>query len=306
MMIILFILTFITSTTIFIIIGVFLFAKKQNIVSRMEIIRLAYVDIGDEDEFKKSFEERVVQPIYNKILNSIGQITPAQILNKYQALITQSGSTNDITPSNLIAIQMMLGLLISTIMYLIQKLFIESPNLLIAIFFGLIGFFLPYSYFNIKAQKRRLLIQQDLPDLLDLLYISVEAGLGFDSAIKKSADKMKGPLSEEFLKALSDITKGRERQEALKNIVQRTGVEDLNAFVTAIIQSELLGTNISNTLRTQSETMRQKRRQRAEEAAAKLPVKMLFPLVFLIFPSLFIVVLTPAIITLMDQLKDFF
>lgn len=303
---ILYILTFVTSTILFIIINLILFAKKQNIVSRMELIRLSYADTDDEDEFKKSFEERVVQPIYNRIINSIGQITPSQVLNKYQVLITQSGSTNDITPSNLIAIQMMFGFLIFTIIYLIQKLFIESPNLFIAIFFGIICFFLPYSYFNIKAQKRRVLIQQDLPDLLDLLYISVEAGLGFDSAIKKSADKMKGPLSEEFLKALSDITKGRERQEALKNIVQRTGVDDLNAFVTAIIQSELLGTNISNTLRTQSETMRQKRRQRAEEAAAKLPVKMLFPLVFLIFPSLFIVVLTPALITLMDQLKDLF
>lgn len=306
MVILVYILTFITSFIFLILIGEFLFAKKQNIASRMENIRLSYSDNGEEDEFKKSFEERVVQPIYNKILTSIGQITPSQILNKYQTLLTQSGSTNVITPSNLIAIQIMLGLLISTVVYLGQKLFIESPNNFIVIFIGVIGFFIPYSLYNIKAQKRRLLIQQGLPDLLDLLYISVEAGLGFDSAIKKSADKMKGPLSEEFLKALSDITKGRERQEALKNIVQRTGVDDLNAFVTAIIQSELLGTNISNTLRTQSETMRQKRRQRAEEAASKLPVKMLFPLVFLIFPSLFIVVLTPAVITLLDQLKDFF
>lgn len=305
MVIFVYTLTFITSFIIFLIIGGFLFAKKQNVISRMETIRLSFTDTSEEDEFRKSFEERVVQPFYNKIINSIGKITPAQILNKYQMLITQSGSVNDITPSNLIAIQIMLGCVISIIMYLVQKLFIESPNIYIVIIIGIIGFFIPYSFFNIKAQKRRLLIQQGLPDLLDLLYISVEAGLGFDSAIKKSADKMKGPLSEEFIKALGDITKGRERQEALKNIVQRTGVDDINTFVSAIIQSERLGTNISNTLRTQSETMRQKRRQRAEEAASKLPVKMIFPLVFLIFPSLFIVVLTPAVITLIDQLKDF-
>lgn len=306
MVIILYFLTFLTTFILFLIIGGLLFTRKQNIVNRMETIRLSYSDTSEDDEFRKSFEERVIHPMYNKIIYSIGQITPAQILNKYQTLIAQSGSTNAITPSNLIAIQIMLGLLISSIMYLIQKLFIESPNLFIVFSIGIIGFFLPYSFFNIKAQKRQLLIQQGLPDLLDLLYISVEAGLSFDSAIKKSADKMKGPLSEEFLKALGDITKGRERQEALKNIVQRTGVDDLNTFVTAIIQSELLGSNISNTLRTQSETMRQKRRQRAEAAAAKLPVKMLFPLVFLIFPSLFIVVLTPAAISLIDQLKDVF
>lgn len=305
MVILIYFLTFITSFILFMMIGGFFFAKKQNIANRMENIRLSYTDNSEEDEFKKSFEERVIQPLYNKIINSIGQITPAQILNKYQMLITQSGSGNNITPSNLIAIQIMLGFVISSIVYLIQKLFVENPNILIVTMLGIVGFVLPYSFYNIRAQKRRLLIQQGLPDLLDLLYISVEAGLGFDSAMKKSADKMKGPLSEEFLKALGDITKGRERQEALKNIVQRTGVDDLNTFVTAIIQSELLGTNISNTLRTQSETMRQKRRQRAEEAASKLPVKMLFPLVFLIFPSLFIVVLTPAVITLMDQLKDF-
>jgi tight adherence protein C len=161
---------------------------------------------------------------------------------------------------------------------------------------------IPISLIKTQADQRKKKIKRSLPDLLDLLYVSVEAGLGFDMALKKTADKMAGPLSEEINKTLEEISRGRNRQDALRGMVNRTGVEDLSYFVTSIIQTEQLGSNIANMLRIQSTTMRQKRRQRAEEAAMKVPVKMLFPLVFFIFPSLFIVVLGPAIIRIIDTL----
>jgi tight adherence protein C len=164
------------------------------------------------------------------------------------------------------------------------------------------GFFIPYALLHSAAEKRQKLVQRAMPDLLDLLYISVEAGLGFDMALKKSAEKMPGPLSEEINKAIEDITKGRDRQDALRGIVKRTGVEDLNNFVTAVIQSELLGTNIAIMLKTQSTVMRQKRKQRAEETAMKIPIKMLFPLVFFLFPALFVVIMGPAVISVIENL----
>jgi len=177
---------------------------------------------------------------------------------------------------------------------------------MLSVLFGALGFFLPYVRLNSAGQIRQKKVRSALPDLLDLLYISVEAGLGFDTAMKKSADKMPGPLSDEIRKALDDIAKGRDRQDALKGIIRRTGVDDINTFITAVIQSEILGTNIASMLRTQSTVMRQKRRQRAEEAAMKIPIKMLFPLIFFMFPALFVVILGPAVISVIENMSGLF
>ena len=135
-----------------------------------------------------------------------------------------------------------------------------------------------------------------IPDTLDLLTISVRAGLGFDAALAKVVEKLKGPLSDEFRRALAEVRVGKARREALRDIVPRTEVGPLTNFIGAIIQAEQLGVSISKVLQVQSEQLRIERRQRAEEQAAKAPIKMLFPLVGCIFPSLFIVILGPAII----------
>ena len=129
----------------------------------------------------------------------------------------------------------------------------------------------------------------------------MEAGLGFDMALKRTVDSFEGPLSDEFKRVLYEINKGRNRQDAMRAMVKRTGVDDLGTFISAIIQSEELGSNIANVLRVQSTSMRQKRRQRAEEAAMKVPIKMLFPLVFFMFPALFIVILGPAIMMIIEM-----
>jgi tight adherence protein C len=135
-----------------------------------------------------------------------------------------------------------------------------------------------------------------VPDTLDLLTISVKAGLGFDAALAKVVEKTKGPLADEFARALNELRVGKQRREALRDIVARTDVRALTNFIGAIIQAEQLGVSISKVLQVQSEQLRIERRQRAEEAAAKAPIKMLFPLVGCIFPSMFIVILGPAII----------
>ena len=150
-----------------------------------------------------------------------------------------------------------------------------------------------------KRQKAILLM---IPDTLDLLTISVRAGLGFDAALGKVVEKLKGPLSDEFRRALAEVRVGKARRDALRDIVPRTEVGPLTNFIGAIIQAEQLGVSVSKVLQVQSEQLRIERRQRAEEQAAKAPIKMLFPLVGCIFPSLFIVILGPAIILIVQNL----
>lgn len=304
MMVYLFI--FITASLFFGIIFQMVFGQRLLVSERMESINSMYAMKDDEDEMRKPFVERVINPAYQRFIDALGSITPASIKKKYEKMIMQAGVGKKFTPNSILSIQLMLSIVMGAFLYLIFRLLTGQGNVMLSVLFGALGFFLPYVRLNSTAQIRQKRIQSALPDLLDLLYISVEAGLGFDTALKKSADKMPGPLSDEIKKALEDIAKGRDRQDALKGIIRRTGVDDINTFVTAVIQSEQLGTNIATMLRTQSTVMRQKRRQRAEEAAMKIPIKMLFPLIFFMFPALFVVILGPAVISIIENMSGLF
>jgi tight adherence protein C len=168
---------------------------------------------------------------------------------------------------------------------------------------GMFGYTIPEFWLGGRVKKRQHLILLQIPDSLDLLTISVRAGLGFDAALAKVVEKLEGPLTDEFRRALAEVRVGKTRREALRDIVPRTEVPPLTNFIGAIIQAEQLGVSISKVLQVQSEQLRIERRQRAEEMAAKAPIKMLFPLVGCIFPSLFIIILGPAIILIMQNLK---
>jgi tight adherence protein C len=168
---------------------------------------------------------------------------------------------------------------------------------------GLFGFILPEFWLGRKVRARQKAILLMIPDALDLLTISVRAGLGFDAALGKVVEKLQGPLTDEFRRALAEVRVGKARRDALRDIVPRTEVVPLTNFIGAIIQAEQLGVSISKVLQVQSEQLRIERRQRAEEQAAKAPIKMLFPLVGCIFPSLFIVILGPAIILIVLNLN---
>ena len=297
-----YLLLFAATSLFFYIIGNLVFSDKEVVGQRMESIKSMYSLSEDEDDMKKPFVERVINPAYQRLVTALGNITPASINKKYEKMIVQAGVGKSFTPSSLVSIQLMLALTIGGIFFLMFSFVGKEINRGLLILLGVSGFFIPYALLHTAAEKRQKLVQRAMPDLLDLLYISVEAGLGFDMALKKSAEKMPGPLSDEINKAIEDITKGRDRQDALRGIVKRTGVEDLNNFVTAVIQSELLGTNIAIMLKTQSTVMRQKRKQRAEETAMKIPIKMLFPLVFFLFPALFVVIMGPAVISVIENI----
>lgn len=171
-----------------------------------------------------------------------------------------------------------------------------------ALIAGMIGYILPGIWLDRKIKERKKNILKALPDALDLLCISVEAGLAFDLALQRVAQKWDNELSREFQRVLQDIRLGRTRREALRDLVTRTGVEDVQTFVSAVIQADQLGVSMSKILRIQSDQLRVRRRQRAEEAAQKAPVKMLIPMVFLIFPALFVVILGPAVPRIMQAL----
>lgn len=168
-------------------------------------------------------------------------------------------------------------------------------------FLAFIGFYMPFYLISSRARQRQHAIIKKLPDAFDLITTCVEAGLGLDAALSRVAEKVEGPFSDELNRAIRDVSLGKTRRDALKELGDRTGVPDLIQFTNAVIQAEAMGSSIGAVLRVQADTLRVRRRQRAEEAAYKAPVKMLFPLVLCIFPTLFIVILGPAIITIMQD-----
>ncbi len=166
-----------------------------------------------------------------------------------------------------------------------------------------IGLCVPDAWLAGKTSARQAQIRKSLPDVLDLLVVSMEAGVGFDAAVAQAASAMRGPLPDEMRRALQEMRLGRTRAEALRAMAARADVAELTSFVTAVTQADRLGAGVASTLRVQSETARAQRMQRVREAAARLPTKMLFPLVFFLLPALFVVLLGPGLINLMRALK---
>ncbi|WP_320538354.1 type II secretion system F family protein [Pseudarthrobacter sp. IC2-21] len=173
-----------------------------------------------------------------------------------------------------------------------------SMGFLVALFVTVLAYFVPDLLLHSQGVKRQEAIELELPSTLDQMLISVEAGLGFESAMARAGQNGKGPLAAELLRTLQDMQVGRSRREAYLAMGQRTGASDLRSFVRAVVQADVYGIAIASVLRTQAKQMRIKRRQRAEEKAMKLPIKVLFPLMLCILPVLFIVILGPAVINI--------
>ena len=202
-----------------------------------------------------------------------------------------------------IGVKAFVALLVGVLGSSLANLLSGDPLITFGVLIGslILGFMAPDFYLSSRANSRGGAILDQLPDALDLLTISVEAGLGFDAAIIKVTEKMKGPLTDEFRRASAEQRVGKSRQEALRGISERIEVKELQNFISAIIQADQLGVPMSKVLRVQSEQMRTDRRQRAEEKAARAPILIMLPTVGCIFPSLFIVILTPAALSAMKS-----
>lgn len=302
MLTVILILTFLSIFFSVLALGNSLVSEKILIARRLSKIRKTNkVDV--HDELNLPLYTRIIKPIIEEINKSISNIMPSGIKAKIEKQLIQAGNPFGFNVNSWINFQ--LGLLIGFPLFTIAVAIVsEAPLnrvLVILVLEIALGFVMPRFMLAKKVQERKEEIVKTLPDVLDLLTVSVEAGLGFDAALSRVIDKMPGEISNELMKVLQEIKVGTPRREALRNLANRVDVPDLTTFVGSIIQAEQLGVSIGNVLRIQSQQMRQKRRQRAQEKAMKAPVKMLFPMVFFIFPTIFAVLLGPVVIRLMNN-----
>jgi len=304
MQLVLIIFTFLFTVILVVAVGSMVDNRRGKIQDRLAGIRKMSYDADPEDILKMPFMQRVVSPALIGIGHFFGRVAPGEIRARVDKRIIYAGKPWNLNFFSLFAVQVLLGgaLFIFSV-YLSRLIQVEGGRMaFLIIILTLAGFYLPYFVVNSKADSRQQVIRRSLPDVLDLLLVSVEAGLGFDMAMKKVTQQMPGPLSAEIKGALDEIRMGGSREEAFRGIARRSGVSELSSFISSIIQAEQLGSNIANTLRVQADFMRMKRRQRAEEMAMKAPVKLVFPLVLFIFPSLFVVILGPAAIRIFQTL----
>ncbi len=258
----------------------------------------------EELELQQPFLERTMRPLAARLSGTVARITSQSFSERTEKRLALAGHPGNLRVGDWLGIKAIGALVGAGAMFLVFGLLQGNipAGLGLAVVGLLGGYTVPEFWLGGRVKKRQKLILLQIPDALDLLTISVRAGLGFDGALGKVVEKLKGPLTDEFRRALAEIRVGKARRDALRDIVPRTEVPALTNFIGAIIQAEQLGVSISKVLQVQSEQLRIERRQRAEEQAAKAPIKMLFPLVGCIFPSLFIVILGPALILIMINL----
>ncbi|MEA2671651.1 MAG: tight adherence protein [Chloroflexota bacterium] len=256
-----------------------------------------------EMELAQPFAERFLRPILDRMGNFMTSRTPANRTEALQDKINLAGRPFNLTPGGLLALQLSsllvltaIGFGLSTVMGLSGSMMFAGPA-----GGGVLGYLIPSIWLSRKVKARQKEIRVALPNALDLLTISVEAGLGFDAAITRVTEKYHNALALEFTQVLNEARLGRPRLEALEDMARRNNVDELSNFIQAIVQSDQLGVGIAQVLRIQSEEMRRRRRQHAEEMGAKAALKMLFPMVGCIFPALFIVLLGPAGIQVYKQ-----
>jgi tight adherence protein C len=280
--------------------------------SRVDPVQARLTQLGtmeaknlEELELQQPFLERTLRPLAGRLSGTVGRFTSSSFTSRTEKSLAMAGNPGNLGVPDWLGIKAISAVVFAILFFLMFN-FLLNTGLLMAIALGaaglVVGYIAPEFWLGRRIKARQKAIVLQLPDALDLLTISVRAGLGFDAALAKVVEKMQGPLVDEYRRALAEVRVGKARRDALRDIVPRTEVPALTNFIGAIIQAEQLGVSISKVLQVQSEQMRIERRQRAEEMAAKAPIKMLFPLVGCIFPSLFIVILGPAIILIMKNL----
>jgi len=256
----------------------------------------------EEIELSQPFYERVILPILIKVGEISSRFTPQHQIEKTELNMELAGNPVKMEAATFLASRFIVAAFLGGFLFVIflfaPKGTIKINPYIVVPVFTVFGFFFPQLWLQGKINSRQEEIKKAMPDALDLLTICVEAGLGFDAAMAKVSEKWENELSLSFARAIREVQLGKLRREALKDMSDRIGLPEMTSFVAAVIQSEQLGVSMAKVLRIQSEQMRVKRRQMAEEKAHQAPVKMIVPMAFLTFPSIFIVLLTPAAISM--------
>lgn len=260
--------------------------------------------IGDE-ELSKSFSERIVKPALNRLSSITARFLPNKNNDFLEKQLLLAGNPFGLNAREFGSLYIAAAILLGAGTFILatvtrQGFFVQLMGTVAG---AILGRILVELYLKMRISGRQQAVSKTLPDVLDLLTVSVEAGLGFDMAIQKVVNKTKGPLSEEFEKTLQEIKMGKQRKDALRDLGLRTGVENLNSLISSIIQVDQLGVSIGNVLRTQSKQIRLLQKQQIEEKAMKAPIKMLIPMILFIFPTIFLVLLGPAVLQLIEATK---
>lgn len=287
-------------------VGLALFAVLSQVEER-SVVRASLRQLDDyevesvrEQELLVPLRDRAIAPVLAGLIGLGNRFTPQGYVDDIRKKLTTAGKGDPESVDRFLAVRVITVVLAPVAMYLA---FSYSPvdglgRLILTLFAGVLLLVGPDSILNRQVEERQYTIRRKLPDVMDLLVISVEAGLGFEQALDRTVASVPGPLSEEFARMLGEVRAGSTRADAMRALDARTNVPEIRSFVLAILQADTFGVSIGRVLRAQADEMRIKRRQLAQERAQKAPVKMLLPMVFCIFPSLFVIVLGPAAISI--------
>jgi tight adherence protein C len=269
--------------------------NAQVVAGRLRVYEGGRMPTLDEIELQMPLRDRIFKPFVFQLRRLVTQRLPERERQELHRRLTQAGRPGGMTAGDFVAIRYAATLALLLIGGLLGLLTHVPVNVAVGAAIGaILGLYLPTLWLRRRVNNRRQEIQSALPDALDLLVVCVEAGLSFDSAMGRVAEKLENAMGEEFSRVIQEVRIGRPRLEALDDLGRRAGVEDLNSFVQAVIQSEQLGSGIAKMLRIQSDEMRQKRVLRAQEKGARASLKMLLPMVTCIFPTLWVILLGPA------------
>jgi len=270
-----------------------------------EFIQRGDVASLEEIELSQPFSERVSIPFIRRVGEFSARFTPQKAIQDTSRRLELAGNPWPVDAPTFLAIRFILAVVVGGLMITIVALSPPANPTDNFLYIGggiFAGFFIPHLMLTSRITRRQNEVRKAMPDALDLLTICVEAGLGFEAALAKVSEKWENELSLAFARMIREVQLGKVRRDALKDMADRLGLPEMTSFVAAIIQSEQLGVSLAKVLRIQSDQMRVKRRQRAEEQAHKAPVKMIIPMALLIFPSIMIIILTPAAIQIATSL----
>ncbi len=302
-------------TGIFYIAYQFLYRKKLQVQDRLTALEDMTTSGGrgvEKGKIKTPLQKalalpihrRVVLPVARRLTDSLERLLPTKILLHLEREVITSGLSYRVSFREVMVLYFVL-ICVGAVLGLSAVMVLRAPMWVLPVFV-LLGGLVPRLWLLKKVNSRKETIQRDLPEFLDLLTVSVDAGLGFESALKKVAEEGSGHLALEIKRLVSEIGMGKSRKEALTDLRDRVEVQDLSTFINAIIQAEQLGVGVSRVLKIEAGEFRRKRRQRAEEQAMKAPVKLLIPLVLFIFPTIFIILLGPAALRITETLFGLF
>ncbi len=280
-------------------------ARRETLVEQ-RLARFGYRPPSLEElELQLPFRHRVLYPVLDGVARFVVRWTPGTTLERIDQKLTEAGLAGSLRPGTFLGLRLALASGLGVLFALPQAL-AEGPvpyRFGFPLVVALLGWQLPALWLSRRIAARKRAVERALPDAIDLLVISVEAGLGFDQALLRVVEKWDNELTREFAQTLSEMRMGVPRRQALRDLARRVNVDDLNVFIASLVQADQLGVSISQVLRAQANQMRLRRRQRAQELAHKAPIKMIFPMVFLIFPALYVVILGPAIPRIIEAFR---